>query len=163
MAIAASLQDYLQQHDIPYDIIEHAPAMTMRAAAHAAHIAEDSVVKAVLLEDEDGYVLVAVPASCHVQLGKVARLLRHPVGLATEVEAAELFVDCAPGALPPVGDAYGLDMVVDERLDDQLDLYFEGGDHRSFVHVKGEDFARLQHEARYARVGRRDRQPDRAA
>src|SRR3546814_18702457 len=59
-------------------ILEHAPAVTMRAAAHATGISEDSVVKAVLLEDEDGYVLVAVPASCHVQLGKVARLLKHP-------------------------------------------------------------------------------------
>ena len=156
MAIATSLQDYLQRHDIPYDIIEHAPAMTMRAAAHETGISEDSVVKAVLLEDEDGYVLVAVPASCHVQLGRVARLLKHPVGLASETEVAELFGDCARGALPPVGDAYGLDMVVDEQLDAQLDLYFEGGDHRSLVHVKGEDFARLQHEARYGHVGARN-------
>src|SRR3546814_1663217 len=87
MAIAASLQDCLQRHVIAYGILEHAPAVTMRAAAHATGISEDSVVKAVLLEDEDGYVLVAVPASCHVQLGKVARLLKHPVGLASETEA----------------------------------------------------------------------------
>src|SRR3546814_9523656 len=72
-----------------------------------------------LLEDEDGYVLVAVPASCHVQLGKVARLLKHPVGLASETEAAELFADCARGALPPVGDAYGIDMVVDEQRSEE--------------------------------------------
>src|SRR3546814_4483827 len=115
MAIAASLQDYLQRHDIAYDILEHAPAVTMRAAAHATEISEDSVVKAVLLEDEDGYVLVAVPASCHVQLGKVARLLKHPVGLASETAAAELFADCARGALPPVGDASGVGMVDDEQ------------------------------------------------
>jgi len=157
MAIAISLQQYLQSHDIPYEILEHEPAMTMRAAAHATGISEDSVVKAVLLEDEDGYVLAAVPASCHVKLGRVARLLKHPVGLATEREAAELFADCQRGALPPVGTPYGIDMVVDESLDGQLDLYFEGGDHCSLVHVKGEDFARLQREARYGHIGERDR------
>src|SRR3546814_21044295 len=77
-----------------------------------------------LLEDEDGYVLVAVPASCHVQLGKVARLLKHPVGLASETEAAELLADCERGALPPVGDASGIAMEVEEQLEDKLDLQF---------------------------------------
>lgn len=156
MAIAISLQDYLERNNVPYEVIPHRRETTMRAAAHSAGLPEDCVVKAVLLEDEDGYVLAAVPASCHVQLGEISKMTRRRVGLATEREIAQLFSDCEVGAVPPVGAAYGVETLVDESLDEQHDLYFEAGDHCSLVHVKGEDFARMLRDARYGHIGAED-------
>jgi Ala-tRNA(Pro) deacylase len=39
--------------------------------------------------------------------------------------------------------AYGIPTVVDHELFDREDLYFEGGDHGSFVHLAREEFQRL--------------------
>jgi Ala-tRNA(Pro) deacylase len=158
MAIAASLRDYLADHDIAYDEIVHDRAMTMLEAARRAHLPDDCVVKAVVLEDDDGYVLAAVPASHHVRLTAVRKALNRRLGLATEGELAGLFGDCEVGAAPPVGAAYGLEnVVIDESLDAKPDLYFEGGDHCTLIHVRGAEFGRLMSDARHMRISRAGR------
>ena len=53
--------------------------------------------------------------------------------------------------MPPVGTAYGLRAVVDEILDGQDDIYFEGGDHRTLVHVTGAQFQRLMEKVPHER------------
>ena len=152
MALAISLQQFLDRHDIPYDTVTHPRAATMKQAAHAAGIPESCVVKAVLMEDDDGFMLAAVPASCDVALHKLSRAVKRPVELAQEADIGSLFSDCAPGALPPLGSAYGVEVVIDRSLDALEDLYFEGGDHCTLVHVSGKDFRRLMPEARHARI-----------
>jgi len=101
------------------------------------------LVKCVLLEDDNGYLMAVIPATHKVDLGAVHRELNRELGLATERELAELFRDCEPGAIPPLGKAYGIDMVVDRSLVDTPDVYFEAGDHRSLIHVSGGDFLKL--------------------
>jgi len=71
------------------------------------------------------------------------------MSLASEHEVAELFQDCARGAIPAVGECYGLDVVVDASIDEQLDVYFEGGDHATLVHMTGAQFAGLTATARH--------------
>jgi Ala-tRNA(Pro) deacylase len=72
--------------------------------------------------------------------------------LATEDETAKLFDDCDRGAIPPVGSVYGLSVVVDESLDNVPEVYFEGGDHATLVHVTGDAFRRLMKDARRFRI-----------
>ncbi len=74
-----------------------------------------------------------------------------PLGLATEGEIADLFDDCDLGAVPPVGAAYGLSVVLDESLVDAPEVYFEGGDHTTLVHVAGDAFGTLMSDARRGR------------
>ena len=152
MSIAPNLKLFLDRHNIPYDTIRHSRAATMQEAAHAAGLPESCVVKAVLMEDDDGFMLAAVPASCDVALHKLARAIRRPVELANESDIQSLFDDCAPGALPPLGSAYGIEVIVDRSLDAMDDLYFEAGDHCTLIHVSGRDFRRLMPEAKHARI-----------
>lgn len=152
MALANSLQQFLERQSVPYKLVEHPGAATMREAARGAGLPETCVVKAVLLEDDDGFMLAAVPASCDVELARLSKAVKRPVSLASEGDIMTLFTDCARGALPPLGDAYGVEVVIDRRLDAMEDLYFEGGDHCTLVHVKGEDFRRLMPEAKHARI-----------
>lgn len=158
MAIATSLKDYLASRDIAYDEVVHDRAMTMLEAARRARLPADCVVKAVVFEDDDGYVLAAIPASHHVRMSAVRKALNRRLGLATEGELASLFADCEVGAAPPVGAAYGLaDVVIDESLDAKPDLYFEGGDHRTLIHVRGAEFGRLMGGAKHVRISRAGR------
>jgi Ala-tRNA(Pro) deacylase len=65
------------------------------------------------------------------------------VELATEDEIEALFRDCARGAVPAIGAPYGMDMIVDDSIAMRPDIYFEGGDHATLVHMSGAQFARL--------------------
>jgi Ala-tRNA(Pro) deacylase len=112
-----------------------------------AHISGELVAKAVVLQDDDGYVLAAVPSTHRVELDALGRALDRSVNLATESEISELFEDCAVGAIPPIGNAYGLEILLDVSLTALSDVYFEAGDHRSLVHMSGTDFAFLMIDA----------------
>jgi Ala-tRNA(Pro) deacylase len=88
-----------------------------------------------------------------VDLGAVHRQLNRALGLATDRELAELFKDCEPGALPPLGLAYGIDSILDQSLADAPDVYFEAGDHQALVHVSGGEFLKLMANAPRGQIG----------
>jgi Ala-tRNA(Pro) deacylase len=143
MTIAPTLRKHLIDQQVNYDLIAHAATASSARTAQKCHIPGDCFAKAVVVKDEERHVVAVVPASHHVRIEELSRLLGRPVGLATEEEASKLFLDCELGAFPAIGYAYGLDMVVDDSIAEQSDVYFEGGDHSSVVHVTGEQFRKL--------------------
>ena len=147
MAVAKAVKSYLLSHRIDYDVIEHEPTMTTTESANASHVPPDRVAKAVLIKGEDGYIVAVLPANRRIVLDELESCMQEAVGLATEDEAAALLRDCSLGAVPPIGDPYGLDVIVDYSLDLLGDVYFEGGDHRTLVHVTDDQFARIMENA----------------
>jgi Ala-tRNA(Pro) deacylase len=156
MAIALTLQQYLDKQHVPYEVMTHKRTYCSSATAHASSISSDNLAKGVLVRQKDGFLLAIVPASCHVQLGNIGRWLSTPVALATEEDITEIFDDCELGSVPPVAGAYGLPAVMDDRLEGLSDIYFEGGDHCSLLHVAGGDFERLMDGVPHARIGMHD-------
>ena len=151
MGIALTVQQYLDDHDIEYDVTTHKKTSSSASTADACQVSGDCLAKGVIVRRDKGYLLVIVPASRQVELEELGRWLKQPVELATEEEIGTLFPDCDIGAVPPVGAAYGLRAVVDETLDEQDDIYFEGGDHRTLVHVSGTQFQRLMEKVPHER------------
>jgi Ala-tRNA(Pro) deacylase len=143
MAIAITLQQYLEVQGVPYDVLEHKRTGCSARTADASHVPGECLAKGVVIKHKEGYVLAVVPASRQVRLEEVGRLLARPVALATEEEACALFPDCEHGAVPPIAAAYGLRAFVDASLEGRPDVYFEGGDHQALVHVTGGQFHRL--------------------
>lgn len=156
MAIAMTVQQYLEERDVDYDVVAHHPTQSSIETAHASHVSGDRIAKGVVLETEDGYMLAILPASRHVRLGQLRAYLNGPVELATEEEIAALFADCETGAVPAVGGAYGLAVIVDESLAEQPDVYFEAGDHATLVHLTAEGFRRALGDAAHAEFSTRD-------
>lgn len=111
----------------------------------------DRVAKGIVLRRDGGYLLVVLPASRRIRLQALRIRLDNYVELATAVEIAQLFRDCARGAVPAVGECYGLEVLVDDSIDTQPDVYMEGGDHITLVHMDHRQFARLNAEAQHGR------------
>jgi Ala-tRNA(Pro) deacylase len=156
MAISLTIQEYLDDRYLPYDVLTHAKTLSSAATAHVSAIPEDNLAKGVLLRRKDGYLLAVIPASHHVRLDMLGEWLKQPIGLATEDEAAAIFSDCERGAVPPLAEAYGLKAVMDESLEGFSDIYFEGGDHCTLVHQSGPAFHRLMARVPHARFSERD-------
>jgi len=153
MSIAATVQTCLTEAGVEYDIIEHPRTSNSTHTAEAAHVSGARLAKSVVLEDGERYLMAVVPATDQVDLGALHRRLGREIGLATEEEVATLFTDCEPGAVPPFGQIYGVETILDEAFVNAEDVYFEGGDHRALVHVNGSDFLKLMGNAPRARIG----------
>lgn len=152
MAMAQTLKNYLkQQHIDDYDVVTHPHALDSMHIAEAAHVPGDCLVKTVLLKDDRGFVMVLLPSTHRLELGKLHRQTRRELGLATESEVAQLFRDCDLGAIPPIGPAYGVETMLDDCLTERVDVYFEAGDHEELVHVSGRQFQQLLGDIRHGR------------
>jgi Ala-tRNA(Pro) deacylase len=143
VGIPSTVQQYLDNWDVTFDVVAHPYAESSLITAAAAHVSGEEIAKSVVLEDNNGYVIAMVPATHHIHLGKLTKLLDRQIGLATEPELADLFDDCDLGAIPPFGQAYGIETVWDDALLNRQDIYFESGDHRDLIHVDHEAFKKL--------------------
>jgi Ala-tRNA(Pro) deacylase len=155
MPVAQTLKNYLTKKRVKYDVIAHQPTNSSIRTAEACHIPGDRFAKAVLLCDEMGYAVAVLPASRHIRLSDLKRQFGDDVRLASEREIVELFQDCARGAIPALGECYGLDTVIDDSIEDQPDIYIEGGDHATLVHMSQEQFADLTSAAQHGRFSTR--------
>jgi len=147
MSVALTMQEYLDRWGVDYDIVPHQATDSSLETAEVAHIPGDSLAKAVLTEDYRGYLMVVIPANYQVAFDQLDVELDRRLELATEEELSDIFLDCAVGAIPPLGEAYGIDVALDERLTGCDDIYFEAGDHSALVHMSGEDFRDLMASA----------------
>ena len=156
MAIAMTLQQYFTDNGITYETLSHPYTTSAAKTAQASHVPGDRIAKAVVVKGGEDYLLAVLPASHHIMFGNLGELLERPVDLATEEEVESLFSDCELGAIPPIGKAYGLDVVLDESLSGDDDFYFEGGDHATLVKVSAAEFGKLMENARQGRFSYHD-------
>ncbi|MBT2302723.1 YbaK/EbsC family protein [Variovorax paradoxus] len=144
MSIPSHLSDYLDQRGTRYEICTHGHSRSSAETARSAHVPASQLAKSVILEDETGCVMAVVPADKMVMLGEFSRMLgRHRLRLADEARVAALFGDCEPGAIPPIGMAWGIETIVDDELESSDVVYMEGGDHERLLRMSREQFHEL--------------------
>lgn len=151
MSIAPKLRQFLNAERADYDVIEHPPTRSSMQSAQMSHVPAERLAKAVLLDANGDYLLAVLPANHRIQLSELRTELGQKPRLAAERDIDRVFPDCALGAVPPLGTGYGVATIIDNRLDDQSDIYFEAGDHQSLIHMSRDEFSRLTPEARHGR------------
>ena len=153
MAIALTLERYLDAKNVKYDVIAHAPTNSSLETAATCRIPGDRLAKGVLLRDEVGYALAVLPATHNVDLTDLRQQLGvEQIRMAREDEMGQLFPDCEPGAIPPFGSMYNLPTLVDESLAEDEYIVFEGNTHEDAIRMAYRDFEELEHprKARFA-------------
>jgi Ala-tRNA(Pro) deacylase len=143
MTMPARLKSFLDDKNVHYKLMTHAPAYTAQAAAATMHVSGKEIAKTVVLRAGEATLLAVLPASCHVNLKKLGELVGEPVRLASEREFSDLFPDCELGAMPPFGQLYGLPVYVDEPLSADEEIVFNAGTHRDAIRMRYDDFTRL--------------------
>ena len=117
-------------------------------------VAGDRLAKAVVIEDQSRFLVAVIPSTHRLELGALHERLGDQVGLATEAEVRLLFDDCDDGAVPGLAQAYGLDVLVDDALLAQDDVYFEAGTHADLIHMTGAMFRDLMSTAEHGEFSR---------
>lgn len=150
MSMPSRLSNYLLHCGAHYELFSHAHSHTSAETARAAHVTPHQLAKSVILEDEQGCVMAVVPADAQVNIGKLAQMLgRDSLHLSDEGRIAELFSDCALGAVPAIGMAWGMETVVDDALVSIPEVFFEAGDHEMLLKMSHEQFCQIMRDTRH--------------
>ena len=154
MSIPSRLSSYLDQRGARYEICAHEPSSSSAQTARAAHVPPHQLAKPVIVEDESGCVMVVLPADRNVRLGELSRVLdRRHLRLADKSRVEALFADCAHGAVPALGMAWGIETVVDDELEANEVVYMEGGDHERLLRMSHDQFHALMLAERHGHFG----------
>lgn len=143
MAIAKTLINYLEDKGVNYDLVEHAHTSTSFASARVSDLPPHQVAKAVVLKDDDGYVVSVLPTNHSLEIDWVNEELNRNLEMACEDEFKSLFKDCEAGAVPALGDAYGMQVIWDDDLAYTADIYIEAGDHEHLIWLDRKAFKTL--------------------
>jgi Ala-tRNA(Pro) deacylase len=145
---------FLAENQAAFETLLHPPAFTAQRRAKYLHVPGSRVAKSVLLAGPRGAFLAVLPATHRVDTEALARELGGPVRLGTAAEAADLFRDCEWGAVPPFGSLYGVATFLDESLNPDDSIVFEGQGHMHALRLRCRDFERLERprRLRFARL-----------
>ncbi len=141
------LREHLESHGVPFEPITHQQAYTSIAEARALGIDASEVLKTVAVRVAGGYALMAVPATCRLDLHRVRAAVgdRH-ARLATEAELQRDFPDVELGALPPLALLSGGRLYVDPEVLQHDTVVFAAGSQTESVKLRTADLVRFQQE-----------------
>lgn len=151
MRMARTVQDSLEKANCEFDIVSHPHSASSLETARVAGIPAERVAKSVILDDHHGrYLMAVLPASRHLDLSKVRGSGEWQI--TRESNLAHLFNDCERGAVPALGESYGLDMVIDPLLTRQKDIYLEAGNHNNLLHMSVPQYLKMVPHAQVVEV-----------
>ena len=138
------MEEYLRENDVAFEVETHAQAFTMQEVAAALHVPGNQVAKVVIICADDRKVMLVLPAPYRMNIDLVRDMVvAKKARLAKEEEFADLFPDCATGAMPPFGNLYDVPVYVDQALAAQPEIVFRIGTHRETMKIAYADFDRL--------------------
>jgi Ala-tRNA(Pro) deacylase len=142
--IANKVRAFLDLNEVKYVTVQHSAAYTAQEIAASAHIPGREVAKTVVVSIDDKLAMVVIPASNRVSPAALERVVGSAsVRLARESEFAGRFADCELGAMPPLGNLYGMDVYVDPDLAKDEMIAFNAGTHTDLVVMRYADFERV--------------------
>jgi Ala-tRNA(Pro) deacylase len=133
----AGLVDWLRRHGIDHELHEHAETFTAASTARAEGIDARTFAKVVGIATDDGrMVLLVLDAPDRVDLHKAREALgAKEVRLLSEPEMEALAPGCEAGAMPAVGELFGVPMLADFAVQDDPEISFNAGTHQVSVRV----------------------------
>ena len=151
MRMAKTVQRSLEAAQCEFDLVTHPHSASSLETARLAGVPAERMAKSVILDDRHGHYLMAVlPASRYLDLGKVRGGGEWQIS--RESTLAHLFNDCERGAVPALGESYGLNVVIDPLLTRQRDVYLEAGNHHNLVQMSMEQYLKMVPHAQVCEV-----------
>jgi Ala-tRNA(Pro) deacylase len=141
--VTERLAQWLREAGVAFEMVEHAPARTSEEAAQARGTPLEAGAKALVVRADDRFVHCVLPAHLKADNARLRAILgTRTLRFATPDELQQL-TGCAPGAVPPFGNLFGLPVLVDEALARTPRVAFNAGSNTVSVTMRGDDLVRL--------------------
>jgi Ala-tRNA(Pro) deacylase len=134
----------LELRGIRFEELHHPEVYTAQEVAQREHFSGHRVAKVVVVMVDGQPFELILPASRHVNLEAVRKVLNAgEVRLATEEEMRQFFTDCEVGAIPALRYWEKVGVLMDRSLDVEGDILFQAGTHRDAVRLRFGDWYEL--------------------
>ena len=147
MPLPTSVESLLNNQNIQYDLALSPRDANNESLWHDQHLRDVGAVKAVLLEDERGRVLVVVSADSLLDLNAVNRQVGRELR-ATDQNALREFCDSLNlQTLPALPKLAGLPTLVDKDLLSRDSLFLDSGDDAQLLRIDRNSFQQILEDA----------------
>jgi len=142
-AVTERLERWLREAGVEFEIFEHAPVRTSEEAARVRGTPLQAGAKALVVRADERFVHCVLPAHLKADNARLRELVgTRKLRFATPDELQAL-TGCAPGAVPPFGNLFGLPVLVDEALCRNPRVAFNAGSNAVSITMRCEDMVRL--------------------
>jgi len=141
MATPLWIRKMLELRGIAFEELHHPQVFTAQEVAQREHVSGHRVAKVVVVMVDGRPVELILPASRHVNLDKVQKVLNaSEVRLASEAEMEQQFTDCEPGAIPALRHWKDVPVLMDRSLPVEDFIVFRAGTHSDAVKLSFRDW-----------------------
>lgn len=138
------LKEFLDYHDVKYVSIRHSHAYTAQEIAESVHVPGKELAKTVMIKIDGKMAMAVLPSTERVDFDLLTGVAgTDNVRLAGEDEFKNLFPECEPGAMPPFGNLYSMDVYAERSLSRDKEIAFNAGSHTEVFRMKYKDYERL--------------------
>ena len=145
MPIPKKIINFLDKHDIGYEILEHKTVYTAFDAAQTMGKKLSEIAKTLAVKVDKKYVLVVVPASHKINFDKLKKLLKaKKITIVKEVDIKNIF-KVKPGTLLPFGVFHKIPVFIDKTLLKSKVVIVSAGSYTQSLKLKAKDL--IEHGA----------------
>ncbi|MBM4003765.1 MAG: hypothetical protein FJ295_10825 [Planctomycetes bacterium] len=137
------LEQLLRNHQVPFQVLRHAPVYTSEEAAAVRGTRLSSGAKALICRTGDTMTMFVLPADRRLNSKAVRKLGIRDLRFATRDEVLEL-TGLTPGSIPPFGQLFDIPTWCDGSLIREETINFNAGDHGISVSMLFADYERIE-------------------
>ncbi|MBU1164839.1 YbaK/EbsC family protein [Patescibacteria group bacterium] len=144
MAIPNKVTTYLEKKSAKYEPIVHRKVYTAYDAAQTLKKDLKDIAKSLVIKADKAYILVIVPASMRIDLGKLKKSIgAKKVSIPKENVMVKVF-KVKPGAVTAFGGLHKVETIVDKSFLKTKDAIFSAGSFTDSVRMKVKDFIEME-------------------
>ena len=144
LAATNRIVHYLDEEQVPFERRRHKRDETAEQAARDCHARASQFAKAIVILADGSQLLAVLPADHRIDLPKLREQLgASQLELLPEEELVKLFGDCELGAIPALGNLYGIPVYISPELAEQQMIVFHAGTHEDVIEMPYASYERL--------------------
>ncbi|MBI5621521.1 YbaK/EbsC family protein [Candidatus Falkowbacteria bacterium] len=142
--ISKKILNYLDQHKIKYDVLDHRTIYTAYDLANTLKADLRKIAKTLLVEADKNFYLVVLPANYRLDLKKLKTALQvKKVSIPDEKKMVKV-LKVKVGGITPFGAMHRLQTVVDKSLLKTQDVIMNAGSFTQSLRLRAKDFLKLE-------------------
>jgi len=145
-----TVRRFLYSQDIRYSRIMFSEDINTLFNYGCDNIKPQQIARAHLLKDFRGLLMAIIPAPSQLDICALNSLLHRNLQFADERDFSAIFANCAADAIPPLGEAYNIETIIDDRLMEHEYVYFSSGQAHELIRMSANDFQMLHSNAWYS-------------
>lgn len=148
--VTTTITELLKNNGFWFETFEHEPVRTSEEAAKIRHGyslhqgAKAMIVRVKITNNDKKFVMLVMPGDLRFDNNKVKQIFNaKDIRFATEEEVATITGGVQPGGVPPFGNLFGIDVLVDPLLLENEKIVFNAGDRRFSVGMMSVNYRSL--------------------